>query len=228
MSPEMMIAVGCAASGLCLVLGGMLLGGRGASEQDTSDGDDAALKFKLEQIEASKSELRKKMDAERSSLEMKVTAAKLERDRFSAELDKALKSRDSGASGNQPTFEELAQLRDRAFKAEQERDLLEKQLKERGQRTSVAPAGHDPEVKQAREELERLRQEVSRQEARIAGLQASVEKGAAELERLTAERDEARERKEAADRIIEAVRARSAGLQQQLKDAQAELATLRG
>ena len=195
----------------------------------------AELKFKVDQTEAALAEARKTMASERSGLEMKVAAAKLERDRFSSELDKALKeskgAADAVAAG--PTQHELDELRERAGKAEQEREeakakIADLEEKIRRSRPSIPSFEMERDITQAREEIDRLRTELSRQDARIEGLLGNVEKSAAEMEKVVKERDEARERQEAADRIIDAVRARSGGLQQQLKDAQAELAKLKG
>jgi hypothetical protein len=51
--------------------------------------------------------------------------------------------------------------------------------------------------KQSRDELDRLRTELSRQDSRVEGLLSNVEKTAAQMEPVVKERDEARERQEA-------------------------------
>ena len=92
MSPEMMIALVSGGSGLALVIGGFLLGSKGG-ESHGETADAAELKFKLDQALAAREELAKQFEGERSSYEMKITAAKLERDRFSGELEQALKDK---------------------------------------------------------------------------------------------------------------------------------------
>ncbi|MBI5536280.1 MAG: hypothetical protein HY898_26395 [Deltaproteobacteria bacterium] len=234
MSTEMMIALVCAVSGLLLVVGGYLFGRSGSSGPADSGGESAAeLRFKLDQSDAALAEARRQMESERTALEMKIASAKLERDRFSSELDRALKDSKSGVDKSGASDKELAELRERALKAEKERDdavikAADLEEKIRRSRPSIPSLEMERDNKQNREEIDRLRTELSRQDARIEGLLANVEKTAAEMEKVVKERDEARERQEAADRIIDAVRARSGGLQQQLKEAQAEIAKLKG
>lgn len=236
MSAEMMIALVCAVSGLLLVVGGYLFGRSGSSGPVDSGGESAAeLRFKVDQTQAALTEARKQMDSERTSLEMKVASAKLERDRFSAELEKTLKDSKAGGGAQAPEALEKAldELRERAMTAEKERDdsivkVADLEEKIRRSRPSIPSLEMERDNKQSRDEIDRLRTELSRQDSRIEGLLANVEKTAAAMEQVVKERDEARERQEAADRIIDAVRARSGGLQQQLKEAQAEIAKLKG
>lgn len=231
MAPEMMIALVSGASGLALVVGGWMLGSKGEGSGTAETADVAELKFKLDQAAAASAELRKQMEGERTSYEMKIASAKLERDRYSTELEQALKDKPQ-----QPVVQGdsvLEAVRQTLSVTQKERDDLKSRVNEleeklRKTHPSIPSIEMDRDIKKAREEIDRLRTELSKQDARIAGMQGNVEKTAAEIETLTKERDEARERQEAADRIIEAVRARSSGLQQQLKDAQAEILRLKG
>jgi chromosome segregation ATPase len=242
----MMIALVCLVSSVLLVGGGFLFGRAGASGEGESAGESSPeLNFKIEQAEAAVAEARrqaeaaagearKQIDAERSSFEMKVASAKLERDRYSSELEKALKqARPDSPDADVSSKKQLEDLTERTARAEAQRDEFQAKFKDleeklRRSRPSIPSIEMERDIKQSRDEIDRLRKELTTQDSRIAGLQATVEKSAAVLESVTQERDEARERKEAADRIIDGVRARSTGLQQQLKDAQAELAKLKG
>jgi chromosome segregation ATPase len=231
MSPEMMIALVSAGSGLALVVGGWMLGSKGGGDVSAEAGDVPELRFKLDQAIAASGELRKKMESERAGLEMKITAAKLERDRFSTELEQALK--DKPQQPAIPGDSVLEAVRQTLAVTQKERDDLRARCNDieeklRKSHPSMASIEPDKDIKKAREEIDRLRTELSKQDSRISGMQGNVEKSAAQIEALTKERDESRERQEAADRIIEGVRARSTGLQQQLKDAQAEIARLKG
>ncbi len=235
MSPEMLIAIVSAVSGLLLVLGGVLLGRgfSGGEAERTSEiqGDLEIVRKQLREAERDVGEARRKAQVElhdaQSDFEKRIGLLQREHDKQIASVRQELATARAGAAGSSPdgARQTVAQLQ--VMQKERDEAVAKlMQMEARASRPSMAggSAGLDRELKGTREELERLRGELQAQDKRIQQLQQSLEKESADKERFAKERDEAREKQEAVERIMDGVRARSTMLNQQLKDVQAELA----